>query len=63
MNSQDKFGLTVCYRTDDEDDIGIYISEVRRNSCECYTYLLTSFFSTEMVSFMPGKSFTHKSKT
>lgn len=29
MNSQDKLGLTVCYRTDDEDDIGIYISEVR----------------------------------
>lgn len=28
MNSQDKLGLTVCYRTDDEDDIGIYISEV-----------------------------------
>lgn len=30
MNSQDKLGLTVCYRTDDEDDIGIYISEVLR---------------------------------
>lgn len=30
MNSQDKLGLTVCYRTDDEDDIGIYISEVGR---------------------------------
>jgi ligand of Numb protein X 3/4 len=29
MNSQDKLGLTVCYRTDDEDDIGIYISEVQ----------------------------------
>lgn len=29
VNSQDKLGLTVCYRTDDEDDIGIYISEVR----------------------------------
>lgn len=28
MNSQDKLGLTVCYRTDDEEDIGIYISEV-----------------------------------
>lgn len=27
-NSQDKLGLTVCYRTDDEDDLGIYISEV-----------------------------------
>lgn len=30
MNSQDKLGLTVCYRTDDEDDLGIYISEVWR---------------------------------
>lgn len=32
MNSQDKLGLTVCYRTDDEEDIGIYISEIDPNS-------------------------------
>ncbi|XP_029456962.1 E3 ubiquitin-protein ligase PDZRN3 isoform X2 [Rhinatrema bivittatum] len=32
MNSQDKLGLTVCYRTDDEDDTGIYISEIDPNS-------------------------------
>ncbi|XP_052575958.1 E3 ubiquitin-protein ligase PDZRN3 isoform X1 [Peromyscus californicus insignis] len=32
MNSQDKLGLTVCYRTDDEDDVGIYISEIDPNS-------------------------------
>nr|KAF6420968.1 PDZ domain containing ring finger 3 [Molossus molossus] len=31
-SSQDKLGLTVCYRTDDEDDIGIYISEIDPNS-------------------------------
>ncbi|XP_059571810.1 E3 ubiquitin-protein ligase PDZRN3 isoform X1 [Alligator mississippiensis] len=31
-NSQDKLGLTVCYRTDDEDDIGIYVSEIDPNS-------------------------------
>lgn len=27
---QDKLGLTVCYRTDDEEDLGIYVGEVRR---------------------------------
>ncbi|XP_024900603.1 E3 ubiquitin-protein ligase PDZRN3 [Pteropus alecto] len=27
-SSQDKLGLTVCYRTDDEDDIGIFVSEI-----------------------------------
>ncbi|NWI12334.1 PZRN3 ligase, partial [Crypturellus soui] len=32
VNSQDKLGLTVCYRTDDEDDIGIYVSEIDPNS-------------------------------
>nr|XP_015090105.2 E3 ubiquitin-protein ligase PDZRN3 [Vicugna pacos] len=32
VNSQDKLGLTVCYRTDDEEDIGIYISEIDPNS-------------------------------
>lgn len=25
---QEKLGLTVCYRTDDEDETGIYVSEV-----------------------------------
>ncbi|MGH0181723.1 UNVERIFIED_CONTAM: hypothetical protein FKN15_007805 [Acipenser sinensis] len=28
LNSQDKLGLTLCYRTDDEDDTGIYVSEL-----------------------------------
>lgn len=28
INSQEKLGLTVCYRTDDEDETGIYVSEV-----------------------------------
>ncbi|XP_068110098.1 E3 ubiquitin-protein ligase PDZRN3 isoform X2 [Hyperolius riggenbachi] len=32
LNSQDKLGLTVCYRTDDEDDTGIYVSEIDPNS-------------------------------
>nr|XP_033781765.1 E3 ubiquitin-protein ligase PDZRN3 isoform X2 [Geotrypetes seraphini]XP_033781766.1 E3 ubiquitin-protein ligase PDZRN3 isoform X2 [Geotrypetes seraphini] len=32
MNSQDKLGLTLCYRTDDEDQTGIYISEIDPNS-------------------------------
>ncbi|TRZ03222.1 hypothetical protein DNTS_011020 [Danionella cerebrum] len=29
---QDKLGLTVCYRTDDEEDLGIYVGEVRDGS-------------------------------
>lgn len=29
-NIQEKLGLTICYRTDDEDEAGIYISEVRQ---------------------------------
>ncbi|XP_048879015.1 E3 ubiquitin-protein ligase PDZRN3-B isoform X1 [Brienomyrus brachyistius] len=32
INSQDKLGLTVCYRTDDEDETGIYVSEIDPNS-------------------------------
>lgn len=27
---QDKLGLTVCYRTDEEEDLGIYVGEVKR---------------------------------
>ncbi|KAM9785721.1 PDZ domain-containing protein 4-like [Neosynchiropus ocellatus] len=29
---QDKLGLTVCYRTDDEEDLGIFVGEVNPNS-------------------------------
>uniref|UniRef100_A0A8C3G9M7 PDZ domain containing RING finger 3b n=1 Tax=Cyclopterus lumpus TaxID=8103 RepID=A0A8C3G9M7_CYCLU len=29
---RDKLGLTICYRTDDEDEAGIYISEIDPNS-------------------------------
>uniref|UniRef100_A0AAR2LEC5 PDZ domain-containing protein n=1 Tax=Pygocentrus nattereri TaxID=42514 RepID=A0AAR2LEC5_PYGNA len=32
LNSQEKLGLTLCYRTDDEDDIAIYVSEIGPNS-------------------------------
>ncbi|XP_048206907.1 PDZ domain-containing RING finger protein 4 [Perognathus longimembris pacificus] len=32
VSSQEKLGLTVCYRTDDEEDTGIYVSEVEPNS-------------------------------
>ncbi|XP_061107834.1 PDZ domain-containing RING finger protein 4-like [Conger conger] len=32
MNSQEKLGLTLCYRTDEEDDLAIYVSEVGPNS-------------------------------
>lgn len=31
MNSEEKLGLTLCYRTDDEEDIAIYVSEVLHN--------------------------------
>lgn len=29
-SQQEKLGLTVCYRTDDEEDLGIYVGEVMR---------------------------------
>lgn len=29
QNSQEKLGLTLCYRTDDEEDTGIYVSQVQ----------------------------------
>lgn len=30
LNSQEKLGLTLCYRTDEEEDVAIYVSEVSR---------------------------------
>ncbi|XP_008399224.1 PDZ domain-containing RING finger protein 4 [Poecilia reticulata] len=32
VNREDKLGLTLCYRTDDEEDTGIYVSQVEPNS-------------------------------
>ncbi|XP_030576124.1 PDZ domain-containing RING finger protein 4 [Archocentrus centrarchus] len=32
QNTQEKLGLTLCYRTDDEEDTGIYVSQVEPNS-------------------------------
>lgn len=32
-SQQEKLGLTVCYRTDDEDDLGIYVGEVEPTRC------------------------------
>uniref|UniRef100_A0A667WIX8 PDZ domain containing 4 n=1 Tax=Myripristis murdjan TaxID=586833 RepID=A0A667WIX8_9TELE len=31
-SQEEKLGLTVCYRTDDEEDLGIYVGEVNPNS-------------------------------
>ncbi|KAF4094717.1 hypothetical protein G5714_023795 [Onychostoma macrolepis] len=32
LSSQEKLGLTLCYRTDEEEDLAIYISEIEPNS-------------------------------
>uniref|UniRef100_A0A8C6UPI8 PDZ domain containing ring finger 4 n=1 Tax=Neogobius melanostomus TaxID=47308 RepID=A0A8C6UPI8_9GOBI len=32
LNSQEKLGLTLCYRTDEEEDVAIYVSEICPNS-------------------------------
>ncbi|KAK2842511.1 hypothetical protein Q5P01_012711 [Channa striata] len=32
LNSQEKLGLTLCYRTDEEEDVAIYVSEISPNS-------------------------------
>ncbi|KAJ0029439.1 hypothetical protein NQD34_004436 [Periophthalmus magnuspinnatus] len=32
LTSQEKLGLTLCYRTDEEEDVAIYVSEISPNS-------------------------------
>lgn len=59
-NIQDKLGLTVCYRTDDEDETGIYVSEVSCVMkvaifviCSCLgTFFKTSCFNCELLCFL-----------
>lgn len=39
---QDKLGLTVCYRTDDEEDPGIYVGEVGWRLVSSVEHLLST---------------------
>lgn len=39
---QDKLGLTVCYRTDEEEDLGIYVGEVKTRAAHFDT--IDSFY-------------------
>ncbi|MEQ2315340.1 PDZ domain-containing RING finger protein 4, partial [Ameca splendens] len=32
LSTQEKLGLTLCYRTDEDEDVAIYVSEVSPNS-------------------------------
>lgn len=55
-NIQDKLGLTICYRTDDEDEAGIYISEVcleywLQFCCCCWITHQLNPFSNLIVSW------------
>lgn len=43
QNSQDKLGLTLCYRTDDEEDTGIYVSQVGRGIYKLIVIFLSSY--------------------
>lgn len=43
QNSQDKLGLTLCYRTDDEEDTGIYVSQVGRDIHKLIGIFLSSY--------------------
>ncbi len=42
MNSQEKLGLTLCYRTDDEEDTGIFVGQV--GSCTFLIIIWTCNF-------------------
>ena len=42
-SQQDKLGLTVCYRTDDEEDLGIYVGEVGERQHEHSTSVALCF--------------------
>lgn len=37
-SQQEKLGLTVCYRTDDEDRLGIYVGEVEHTRPSCVLF-------------------------
>ncbi len=46
MDSQEKLGLTLCYRTDDEEDTGIFVGQVG----SCNFFVIVKWWS----SFGPG---------
>lgn len=52
---QDKLGLTVCYRTDEEEDLGIYVGEVKTLSCNRIFDASSHFYYINIVFFSPLK--------
>lgn len=54
---QDKLGLMVCYRTDDEEDLGIYVGEVWRCAVAGYgTHRAPELFQPSSVVFLQNLS-------
>lgn len=43
-SQQEKLGLTVCYRTDDEEDLGIYVGEVTFHSYYSFIQIFSYLF-------------------
>lgn len=38
QNTQEKLGLTLCYRTDEDDDMAIYVSQVQARGRRCSVF-------------------------
>lgn len=59
-SQQEKLGLTVCYRTDDEDNLGIYVGEVERAPSPHVLQVLS--LQTVVSSHHTGQPGQHRSQ-
>ncbi|XP_014901114.1 PDZ domain-containing RING finger protein 4-like [Poecilia latipinna] len=59
-NREDKLGLTLCYRTDDEEDTGIYVSQVLSNhyysfvqhkTISCFGFIEVDILKVTLLKF------------
>ncbi|KAI4898421.1 hypothetical protein NFI96_031807 [Prochilodus magdalenae] len=55
LNSQEKLGLTLCYRTDDEEDTAIYVSQVTASSRHPYPQKMTGSVGPNSIAARDGR--------
>lgn len=58
---RDKLGLMVCYRTDDEEDLGIYVGEVGLPNSLLCSLGAPPTLSSRIPSALNSQSQTHRS--
>lgn len=60
MNSQEKLGLTLCYRTDEDEDAAIFVGQVGTLNCKEIMIFIGCLFQAYIIKRKPCLLFVKK---